>query len=134
MKHAGLTAAWGGTIARTMADLTAHYRTLLASEYRKRARKNAAYSNAAFAKALGMDRTYWAKLSGGKILLSLDLADQITKKLKLDSPGRAEFLKSVAEEHRCHSLHQIDPSLSECDASLESINRLPLPRRKKKEE
>lgn len=116
-----------------MADLDARYRSILSEQFELRAKRNPRFSKNAFAKALGLDRTYYSKLSSGKILLSLDLADQVTKKLKLSPKVRAEFLMSAAEEQRCHALYLIDPALTGCDLEKHPTNVLPKSRRKKSE-
>jgi transcriptional regulator with XRE-family HTH domain len=113
-----------------MADLSAKYRIVLENEYRRRAEQNSRYSRNAFARFLGIDSTYLSKLSKGKILLSLDIADQITKRLKLDSKTRADFLLSAAEEQRCHALYLIDPTLTDCEPQEHQLNRQPAPRGK----
>lgn len=113
-----------------MADLTARYRALLSEEYERRAKRNAKFNQSAFARFLGLDRTYFSKLSAGKILLSLDVAERITRKLKLDTRSRAEFLLSAAEEQRCHALYLIDPSLTDCDPKEHKTNIQPASRSK----
>ena len=80
-----------------MSDLTAHYRIVLEEEYACKAKANPRFTRNAFAKYLGLDRTYFSKLSAGKILLSLDVAERVTRKLSLDPASRADFLLSVAE-------------------------------------
>jgi transcriptional regulator with XRE-family HTH domain len=113
-----------------MADLTAQYRIILEEEYRCRSEQNSRYSRNAFARLLGIDNTYLSKLTRGKILLSLDIAERITKRLKLDPKTRAEFLMSAAEEQRCHALYLIDPSLTECDPNTRELNLQPASRKK----
>lgn len=81
-----------------MSDLSAAYRKLINDEFRRRRTKNSRYSQSAFAKFLGLDTTYLSKLIKGKILLSLDLAEKITKKLNLTTNERKDFLLSIAEE------------------------------------
>ncbi len=115
-----------------MADLDAEYRQVLKAEYSARAAKNPRYSHTAFARFLGLDATYFSKLSSGSILLSLPLADSITRKLKLSSDCRAKFLLSVAEEHHCHSLYLIDPSLTACIPDKSATNAAPKFRGRKK--
>lgn len=115
-----------------MADLNATYRIRIQNEYKARAAKNSRYSQSAYAKFLGLDTTYLSKLLNGKILLSLDLAEQITKKLKLTPTERKEFLFSVAEEQKCHALYLIDASLTDCDPESAEANTRPKPRKKAK--
>jgi len=81
-----------------MADLDAEYRKILSEEYSRRSTAKPYYSQNAFARFLGIDHTYLSKLLSGKILLSLDVADKITKKLKLPTEIRTKFLMSAAEE------------------------------------
>jgi transcriptional regulator with XRE-family HTH domain len=97
-----------------MADLNATYRIVLADEYKKRVSKNKKYSKNSFARFLGINNTYLSKLLSGKILLSLDIAEKITKRLQLGGPARSDFLLSAAEEQKCHALYLIDPLLTEC--------------------
>jgi transcriptional regulator with XRE-family HTH domain len=115
-----------------MADLGATYRILMSNEFKRRCAKNSRYSQSAFAKSLGLDTTYMSKLLKGKILLSLDLAEQITKKLRLSQEEKRDFLLSVAEEQKCHALYLIDPSLTECDPQTPDSNSQPRPRKKLK--
>ena len=113
-----------------MADLEATYRVRLSEEFKAKRSKNSRYSQNAYAKFLGLDTTYMSKLLKGKILLSLDLADQITKKLNLKEEERREFLFSVAEEQECHALYSIDPSLTECNSKTHELNSQPKTRKK----
>lgn len=114
-----------------MADLEAHYRKVIQEEYEKRAQKNVRYSKNAFAKFLGMSPAYYSKLMAGKLLISLDIADKLTKKFKLNESERRKTLLSVAEEQRCHALYLIDQKLTDCDPKLEKHNQLPKSRKKK---
>lgn len=113
-----------------MADLAAEYRLILSEEYKKRAKRNPRYTQSAFARSLGVDRTYLSKLTAGNILLSLDIADQITLALRLSPELRKVFLLSAAEEQRCHALYLTDPSLTECEPEKREINVKPPPRGK----
>lgn len=111
-----------------MADLESFYRLYLKQELARRVAKNKRYSLRGFAQFLGVDNSFLSKLMSGKNLLSLDLADQFSRKLKLDSEMRTEFLLSAAEEQRCHALYLIDPKLTDCDSQAHETNLLPLPR------
>jgi transcriptional regulator with XRE-family HTH domain len=108
-----------------MADLEAYYRERLKSELDKRKRSNPRYSIRAFARAINLDNGYLSKLLSGKVMLSLDLADQITKRLQLSKEERAEFIVSAIEEQKCHALYLLDAELTECDENLHEINLLP---------
>ena len=108
-----------------MADLEAEYRIKIESEFISRKQRNTKYSRNAFAKFLGMTPSYYSKLQKGKIMLSLDLADKLTKKLKLSFDERKSFILSVSEEYQCHALYLIDPSYTDCDVENDSINRSP---------
>jgi transcriptional regulator with XRE-family HTH domain len=99
-----------------MADLEAHYRIYLRQELERRKSKNARYSLRAFAKSLKIDNGQLSKIIAGKALLSVDLADQLAKKLKLTGDERKEFLVSAAEEQKCLLLYLVDPSLTDCDS------------------
>src|SRR5665213_1887907 len=98
-----------------MADLTAQYRTILKDEFAAKTKANPRFTQGAFARYLGLDRTYFSKLTAGKILLSLDVAESMARRLKLKDAVRTEFLLSAAEEQRCHALYLIDPRLTDCD-------------------
>lgn len=113
-----------------MADLDASYRKTLQQEYQRRVAKNPRYSRAAYARFLGVDATYLSKLLSGKILLSLEAADAMARKLNLGTDERSAFLLSVAEEHKCHALYLVDPSLTGCDPDEREVNLLPKPRKK----
>ncbi len=113
-----------------MADLNAAYRVVLADEYKKRVSKNKKYSKNSFARFIGVDNTYLSKLMSGKILLSLDIAEKITKRLQLSGSARSDFLLSAAEEQKCHALYLIDPSLTDCEPALHKINLNPISRKK----
>lgn len=115
-----------------MADLEAHYRIVIQKEYDVRASKNKGYSKNAFAKFLGLTPSYLSKLLQGKILMSLEIADQAAKKLGLEASARRKFLFSVAEEQRCHALYLIDPHLTDCDPAENEANQRPLSRRRKR--
>ncbi|MFS4460461.1 helix-turn-helix domain-containing protein [Bdellovibrio sp. HCB2-146] len=66
-----------------MADDSAFYRTYLKEELQRRKERNSRYSLRAFAKTLSIDNGQLSKIISGKALLSVDLADNISKKLKL---------------------------------------------------
>jgi transcriptional regulator with XRE-family HTH domain len=108
-----------------MADLEAYYRLKLKEEYELRLQKKSSYSQNSFAKFLGMTSSYYSKLMKGKIILSLDLADKITKKLQLSQENRKSFILSVSEEHHCHALYLIDPTYTDCNPKLDTSNSLP---------
>lgn len=108
-----------------MADLNAYYRKILSDELQVRRKRNPRYSLRAFALFLGVDNGYLSKLTAGKVLLSLDLADKLTKRLKLSPSVRKDFLLSAAEEQRCHTLYLIDPKLTDCEEELHETNLLP---------
>ena len=113
-----------------MADLDADYRKILGAALASKKNVNSRYSNNSFARTLGVDATYLSKLSRGKILLSLDLAEKITRRLKLSPAERTRFLLSAAEEQRCHAMYLIDPALTDCDSSQHEKNLLPASRKK----
>lgn len=114
-----------------MADLEAEYRLTLKRHFDLKISKNKRYSLRSFARFLGVDPTYLSKLLSGKLLLSLDTADRMTKKLKVEGEERTTFLLSAAEEQKCHALYLIDPSLTDCNPATDELNRLPKPRRHK---
>ena len=99
-----------------MADDQAFYRTYLKQELERRKTKNARYSLRAFAKSLSIDNGQFSKIISGKVLLSVDLADKISKKLKLSGEERTKYLVSAAEEQKCYLLYAVDPSLTDCDS------------------
>jgi transcriptional regulator with XRE-family HTH domain len=108
-----------------MADLEAFYRVHLKQELRNRKARNSRYSIRAFAKSLSVDNGYLSKLLSGKALLSLDLADQISRKLRLPGELRRDFLLSAADEQRCHALYLIEPTLTDCDLKEHEQNLRP---------
>ncbi len=108
-----------------MADLDAYYRQLLVSEFEKRKTRNPRYSLRAFARTLNLDNGFLSKLLSGKTMLSIDLADQLTKRLQLSKEERSEFIVSAIEEQKCHALYLLDPDLTECDENLHDVNLLP---------
>lgn len=114
-----------------MADIESFYRTIILNEYEKRAKVNPRYSRNSFCKFLGMSPAYFSKLILGKIMMSLDIADKISKKLNLSSGDREKILLSVAEEYRCHALYLIDPDLTQCDPDMKELNSLPRSRKKR---
>ncbi len=114
-----------------MADLNAEYRMILNSEFKIRKEKNARYSLRAFALLLGVDASYLSKINSGKLMLSVDVAASMAKKLKLNEEIRKQFILSAAEEQRCHAVYLIDPNLTDCDPSKESLNKSPFPKIKK---
>jgi hypothetical protein len=114
-----------------MADLDAFYRNYLKNEFQRRVIKNPRYSLRAYAKNLGIDNGFLSKLLTGKALLSLDLADILTKKLKLMEDDRKQFLLSAAEEQRCHALYLLDPALTDCNSENHEINLKPLTKKRK---
>ncbi len=97
-----------------MADMDAFYRDHLGKELARRKEKNTRYSLRAFAKNLKIDNGQLSKILSGKALLSVDLADKLAKRLKIIGEDRVSFLKSAAEEQKCHLLYLIDPSLTDC--------------------
>lgn len=111
-----------------MADLNSFYRKSLHAELERRVERNPKYSRNAFAKFLGMTPSYFSKLMKGTILISLDIADKVTKKLKLSVEERRGFLLSVAEEQRCHALYLIDPTITDCEPEAHESNLQPLKR------
>ncbi len=112
-----------------MTDLDAHYRKTLAGEFLRRKQAKPRYSQNAFARLIRVDSTYLSKLLAGKILLSLDVADRIAKKLKLPPDDRKCFLVSALEEQKCHALYLLDPALTDCDSSRDETNRQPRSRK-----
>ncbi len=112
-----------------MANLKANYRVLLQDEYEKRAEVNSRFSQNSFANYLDVTPSYYSKLMNGKILLSLEVGDKITKKLNLNDEQRKKFLLSIADEQRCHALYLIDPSLTNCEPDLEATNKYPVKRK-----
>ena len=115
-----------------MADLSADYRTILSSEFQTRHEKNTRYSLRAFALSLGVDASFLSKIKSGKLMLSVDVAAAMAKKLKLNSEMRKQFIMSAAEEQKCHALYLIDPNLTDCDPAKDNTNKNPMPKIKNK--
>ena len=114
-----------------MADLNADYRKILSTEFQVRNEKNTRYSLRAFALLLGVDASFLSKINSGKLMLSVDVAASMAKKLKLNDEMRKQFIMSAAEEQKCHALYLIDPNLTDCDPSKDSLNKSPVPKIKK---
>lgn len=98
-----------------MADIEAFYRLHLKEELEARKKKNRRFSTRAFARKLGVDNGFLSRLLNNKALLSIDLADQMSRKLQLTGEVRRNFLLSVAEEQRCRALYLVDPTLTDCE-------------------
>lgn len=108
-----------------MADLNTYYRQYLLTDFEKRKTRNPRYSLRAYANTLNLDNGFLSKLLSGKIMLSIDRADQIAKRLNLSQEQRREFIMSAIEEQKCHALYLLDPELTECDENLHELNLLP---------
>ena len=106
-----------------MADTNAEYRLILKREFEARQSRNSQFSLRAFARILKLDPGFLSKLMSGKLLLSLDRADDITIKLDLTREQRNNFILSAAEEQKCHALYLIDPNLTDCDPNQDELNR-----------
>ena len=91
------------------------YRAYLKEELERRIQTNPQYSLRAFASALDLDPTYLSKVLNGKLMMSVENADRICEVLNLVEETRRDFLLSVAEERRCHSLKKVAPDLTDCD-------------------
>ena len=98
-----------------MPDINADYRVILHSELNSRKLKNSQYSLRAFSKHLEIDPSYLSKLIAGKLIASVDLADSLAKKLKLNHEQYSQFVLSAAEENKCQSLYEVNPDLTDCD-------------------
>jgi transcriptional regulator with XRE-family HTH domain len=115
-----------------VADLYAEYRIILNSEFKIRKEKNPRFSLRAFALLLGVDASYLSKINSGKLILSVDIADKMTHKLKLNIEDRKKFILSAAEEQRCHAVYLVDPNLTDCEPSKDSLNKNPFLKSKNK--
>jgi transcriptional regulator with XRE-family HTH domain len=98
-----------------MTNSQTFYQTHLRAELNRRKSKNPRYSSRAFSKSLGVDNGLLSRLLSGKSLLSLDLADKISKKLKMTNETRRAFILSAIEEQKCHALYLLDPTLTDCN-------------------
>jgi len=114
-----------------MANMNAVYRQVLEKVFVAKTSRNSKYSLRAFARFLDCDPSYLSKLNSGKLILSVDLADQFSKKLKLSEKERRAFILSAAEEQKCHALYLLDPSLTDCDEEKGELNLEPKPRKHK---
>ncbi len=114
-----------------MSDLEAHYRKVIKKHYDLKLKKNPRYSKNAYSKFLGISAAYYSKVMSGKLMMSLEVADKITRVLKLTFLERKKTLLSVAEEQRCHALYLIDPSLTKCRPERAVTNFLPKKRKSK---
>lgn len=99
-----------------MADKEALYRIYLKKKLQRRQSTNKRYSLRAFASSLKIDNGQLSKIISGKALLSVDLADQVAKKMGLKGDSRIQFLTSAAEEQKCRLLYLVDPSLTDCES------------------
>ncbi len=98
-----------------MPDINADYRAILYSELSTRKLKNSRYSLRAFSKHLEIDPSYLSKLIAGKLIVSVDLADSLAKKLNLCNDQYTQFVLSAAEENKCQSLYEVNPDLTDCN-------------------
>lgn len=106
-----------------MADLDTDYRKTLKEQMDLRKQKNPRYSLRSFARLLNCDPTYLSKLNSGKLMLSVERANDFAGRLKLSGSERKSFILSAAEELKCHSLYQVDPSLTDCE--FKEVSSLP---------
>ncbi len=98
-----------------MPDINADYRAILHTELNARKSKNSHYSLRAFSRHLEVDPSYLSKLISGKLIVSVDLADSLAKRLKLSNDQYTQFVLSAAEENKCQSLYDVNPDLTDCD-------------------
>lgn len=115
-----------------MADLEADYREMLMNEFKERVARNKRYSLRAFARDLGVNPGYLPKLFAGKTIPSLETAQDIADRMRLEKVEKARFLKSVAEDQKCHALYVLDPTLTECSPETHAANALPAKKKRKK--
>jgi transcriptional regulator with XRE-family HTH domain len=111
-----------------MADLEAGYRLTHIMHLNALKQRLSGFSLRAFARLFGVDPTFLSKILSGKVLLSVDIAAKTAKRLKLSKQERRPFLLSYGEEHRCHALYLVDPTLTSCDPTLDEVNLRPNPR------
>lgn len=100
-----------------MKNTTHQYRHTLKEIFVSIQERNPTYSQNSFAKYLGVTTSYYSKMMNGKIGLSLNIADKITKKLRMEPDERKAFIFSVAEEQHWHSLALIDESFKRPETS-----------------
>ncbi len=91
-----------------------YFREHLDTELKRRINDNANYSLRAFAKFLEIDPSLLSRIMQGKQSLSLNKAQEITEKLKLDREECEKFIVSVADSYKCKSLKRIDSSFTDC--------------------
>tara|TARA_Y100000590_G_scaffold470551_1_gene666261 strand:- start:7235 stop:7540 length:306 start_codon:yes stop_codon:yes gene_type:complete len=97
-----------------MGHQSPYYLEVLKEEYEKRNKKNSLYSRRAFSAGIGVDFSQFCKILNRKLVLSVEMADFISKKLKLNPEQRKKFVVSAAEEKKCFSLNKVDSNLTEC--------------------
>lgn len=92
-----------------------YFREYLNTELESRTEDNENYSLRAFAKFLEIDPSLLLRIMTGKQSLSLNKAQEIAEKLKLDQEEREKFVVSVADSYKCKSLKRIDSSFTDCE-------------------
>lgn len=90
------------------------YINVLQTELTNRQSRNPGYSLRAFANSLGVDASYLSKCLAKKQAMSLEIAEKVIEKLHLSVESRAQFLHSIAEFQKCHSLLKHDENLTDC--------------------
>ena len=98
-----------------MSDQDSYYRKLLKAELARRKAVNPRYSIRAFASALKLNNGYLSKVISGKVMLTVETANEVSTLLKLNKVERDQFIISVADEQKCSSLYGVDPLLTDCD-------------------
>ena len=99
-----------------MSKTDVFYRVCLKEALERRMKINSNYSIHAFAYRMNVDADYLAKLMDGEILLSVDIAQEMVRFLKLTGEVRALFLFSAVEEQRKFALKMIDPTLTDSES------------------
>ncbi len=75
------------------------YRDLIVDEFRRRQKRNAAYSLRAFSRDLGLSSSRLSEVINGKVGISEVRADGIANKLRLNTNEKSLFVDLVQSEH-----------------------------------
>lgn len=100
-----------------------YYREYLKEELERRMLKNPSYSLRAFAQSLEIDSSYLSKTLSRKHHFTLEAAEKVCVKLKLNPENRKKFIQSVADGRMCRSLYKVDPSLTDCESETKAEKR-----------
>ncbi len=93
------------------------YLNILSNEYQRRKALNPLYSLRAFALNLDLDPSLLSRILTEKELPSLETAQKICQKLKLNQLMAKHFVLSVSAEKSCQELYHINPLYTDCEST-----------------